>query len=148
MANKTRNWRPSEGYYQTIREALTEEQKSWNDQEMVDYICGQWLARCESHTDDTLSQSESHSTNEVMQSESLTKLNERIELIAESKTKDWSKDIREMQEDIQELNTNVKRITPSSNSDGVSREEYIDSIQSMKNKISGLEDIVEGLLNR
>ena len=145
MANKTRNWRPSEGYYQTIREALPKEFKHFNDQEMVDYHIGRSInTQCESLPLENVVIPEWGES----QSESLTKLNERIELIAESKTKDWSKDIREMQEDIQELDTNVKRITPSSNSDGVSREEYIDSIQSMKNKISGLEDIVEGLLNR
>ena len=107
MANKTRNWRPSEGYYQTIREALPEEFKHFNDQEMVDYHIGRSISgQCESLP---LANVEMPEWGEN-QSESLSKLNERIEIIAASiqSNENWGEQIETLQLGMKQLHQQMR----------------------------------------
>jgi len=59
MPNKQRNWRPSEGLYQSLRESLPQEFKEFNDQEMLDYVVGEWLSTL---SESNRNLSESHSS--------------------------------------------------------------------------------------
>ena len=89
MANKLRNWRPSEGFYESVRAALKEEQQGWNDQEMIDYICGAWLSgQCDSHSIDdsagVMPQSDSHREEIEELREGMRKLQSMIIQLKES----------------------------------------------------------------
>jgi len=145
MANKAKSWRPDDGFYKALREEVDKVLPGeYSDHEMVQLFAVSWLAgQSDALPFDRITMPEWGGD----QSEALSKLNERIEIIAESTS---VVEINKLKEGMKKLHLAMKALNESNPSSATSnviaREEFMMYVERTNKRLDNVDSLLSDLI--